>query len=117
MALQALKETKHSATRCRMSPPSSPSKRAASSSSTAAGKHQPFKSKLLAALDAEMENLLPMTSAVVHVGQPSAAVTHTKRPHKSSGAAANAGARMNHLTNTCGVELYMVMSIMPACMM
>ncbi|KIP05639.1 hypothetical protein PHLGIDRAFT_73964 [Phlebiopsis gigantea 11061_1 CR5-6] len=85
MALQALKETKHSAARCRLSPPGSPSKRTASSSSAATSKPQPFKSKLLAALDAEMENVRSVPHATYQLSTSAAA--SQRLPPKASPAA------------------------------
>ena len=114
MALQALKETKYSAARCRLSPPSSPSKRAASSSASAAmSKPQPFKSKLLAALDAEMENVLPRAGGSSQACQPGSLAAPQRLPRKPSVVAASAGgagARAVHLANTCVVEPHTVLS-------
>ncbi|KAI8972404.1 ribonuclease H-like domain-containing protein [Trametes punicea] len=62
MMSNALKETKLPATLCRMSPPTSPSRMRALSASHAAAataaRMPPFKSKLLATLDAEIPNWL-----------------------------------------------------------
>lgn len=51
MALQALKESKHTAVRCRLSPPTSPSRRASSSAASSGSAAPKPRSRVLATLD------------------------------------------------------------------
>ena len=110
MALQALKETKNSAARYRLGPPSSPSRRAGSSSAVV-NNPQPFKSRILAALDAEMENMLPEANAVVHGSESSAMPAQTEQTHKVVMTVAVPKPNRNRsLTNTCVYDLHEILS-------